>query len=123
MLVISSSMKTKQLIILTIAFFIGGLLNNTSAQSTDDTPVIPNVFTPNNDGVNDSFKIDVSEGSWELMIFDRWGSLVFASQQGQGTNWNGVNLQGIKADEGVYFYTLSDEISGQTYKGSLHLFR
>jgi gliding motility-associated-like protein len=96
------------------------------AQTNPSDPaqhVIPNVFTPNGDGVNDTFFLQGFTGSWELMIFDRWGSLVFATQQAQGAAWNGANIQGEAADTGVYFYTLRDLNSDQSYKGSIHLFR
>ena len=117
-------MKTNKLTTVFFTILLGGFLSAAcNAQGSTETPVIPNVFTPNNDGVNDTFKIDNLSGSWELMIFDRWGSLVFGSQQGQGTAWNGFNLQGIEVDEGVYFYTLIDSSTGESYKGSLHLFR
>ena len=57
------------------------------------------------------------------MIFDRWGSLIYATQQAQGAKWNGVNLQGIKTDTGVYFYTLKEVNTNRTFNGNLHLFR
>ena len=117
-------MKTKQLFILIFSFLLVGLISDTcNAQIMAEECIVPNVFTPNNDGVNDTFKIDNLNGSWKLMIFDRWGSLVFGSEQGQGTAWNGVNLQGYQADEGVYFYTLINESTGKSCNGSLHLFR
>jgi gliding motility-associated-like protein len=117
-------MKTRQKN-LSLLFLLIGMLYSVPffAQSITEEPVIPNVFTPNNDGVNDSFKINNLVGSWEMMIFDRWGSLVFATQQAQGDAWNGVNLQGIRVDTGVYFYTLKESSSGKAYNGSIHLFR
>lgn len=66
---------------------------------------LPNVFTPNGDGDNDLFipfpyryiaKID-------LKIYDRWGGLVFATQD-PDINWNGTNLQGEKLPTSAYFY-------------------
>lgn len=93
------------------------------SQTTNEEPVIPNVFTPNKDGVNDVFKIDNLDGSWELMIFDRFGSLVYATQQAQGASWNGINIQGLESRTGVYFYTLKSLNNEQTFSGSLHLFR
>jgi gliding motility-associated-like protein len=100
-------------------------VNNIQAQINPSEPQlqIPNVFTPNGDGVNDTFHITVNYGSWELMIFDRWGSLIFATQQGQGAAWNGVNLQGEACATAVYFYTLKDFDSGESYHGSIQLFR
>ncbi len=41
--------------------------------------VIPNVFTPNQDGVNDSFEIGSLPQNCRLFIYDRWGRLAFES--------------------------------------------
>ena len=39
---------------------------------------VPNAFTPNDDGLNDVFKPILTEGtSYELLIFNRWGELLF----------------------------------------------
>ncbi|MCB9252052.1 MAG: gliding motility-associated C-terminal domain-containing protein [Flavobacteriales bacterium] len=72
--------------------------------------VIPNVFTPNNDGLNDVFDI-LAEGLeiYDLVIFNRWGQVVFRSQKdGLGNddnNWNGkVDNKGKAYPEGIYFY-------------------
>ena len=117
-------MKTIQLSLILVLILMGSLYSaNSFAQTSTEDPVIPNVFTPNNDGVNDSFRVSNLEGDWELMIFDRYGSLVFATQQARGASWNGVNLQGLDADSGVYFYTLKESSTTRSYNGSLHLFR
>jgi len=53
------------------------------------TLYIPNAFSPDEDGVNDFFK---TEGAnivdFEMIIFDRWGNIVFQSDDMQKT-WNG----------------------------------
>ena len=116
-------MNVKPKHIALILLFLGLSSSYSFAQSSTEDPIVPNVFTPNNDGVNDVFKVSNLEGSWEMMIFDRWGSLVYATQQAQGASWNGVNLQGIEADTGVYFFTLKDSKSGQSFNGSLQLLR
>jgi gliding motility-associated-like protein len=117
-------MKTIQRKLLLLLILMGSLYSgNSFAQASTEDPVIPNVFTPNNDGVNDAFRVSNLEGDWELMIFDRYGSLVFATQQARGASWNGVNLQGLDADSGIYFYTLKETSTARSYKGSLHLFR
>ena len=117
-------MNLIRLSLYSIVLLLGTLFTfDVNAQTTVEEPVVPNVFTPNNDGVNDVFKIENLSGSWELMIFDRWGSLIYATQQAQGASWNGVNLQGIEADTGVYFFTLKDSKSGQSFNGSLQLLR
>jgi len=52
---------------------------------------VPNTFTPNNDGVNDLF-YPVTDGivatDYELLIFDRWGNLIFTTND-LNEGWNG----------------------------------
>ena len=91
--------------------------------SQQQDPVIPNVFSPNGDHINDVFIIDGLSGSWTLRIFDRWGNLVYASENAAEQGWDGHNMIGNEVINGVYFYTLSDENSGKSYKGYIHLFR
>jgi len=64
--------------------------------------IIPDVFTPNGDGINDSFEILGLENytSARLLIFDRWGGKVFESDNYANT-FNGDDLP-----EGTYFYVL-----------------
>ncbi len=63
---------------------------------------IPNVFTPNGDGINDRFEIPYLERyiSSELYVYNRWGQLVFKGANYTG-NWDGGTLP-----DGVYFYIL-----------------
>ncbi|MFA5573879.1 MAG: gliding motility-associated C-terminal domain-containing protein [Brumimicrobium sp.] len=66
---------------------------------------IPNVFTPNFDGVNDMFFIEI-EGvsSYTMEILNRWGNLVgYLSQE--VPYWDGQN-KGKRITSGVYFYKL-----------------
>ncbi|MFO8129783.1 MAG: gliding motility-associated C-terminal domain-containing protein [Bacteroidales bacterium] len=63
---------------------------------------IPNVFTPNGDGINDHFEIKKLENyiSNEIVIYNRWGSKVY-ERSNYNNEWDGGNL-----DDGVYFYVL-----------------
>ena len=64
----------------------------------------PNVFSPNNDGLNDLYFLSTTNSvSIELSIINRWGNLVF---EGSGINpaWNGKMKSGADAPDGVYFY-------------------
>ncbi|MEO1448199.1 MAG: gliding motility-associated C-terminal domain-containing protein [Bacteroidota bacterium] len=67
---------------------------------------VPNVFTPNNDGIHDAFLPEpgpeVLRYAWE--IFDRWGRKV-TEGSGSGSKWDG-NLNGRPVRNGVYFYSL-----------------
>lgn len=64
----------------------------------------PNVFSPNNDGLNDLYFLTTTNSvSIELSIINRWGNVVF---EGSGINpaWNGKMKSGADAPDGVYFY-------------------
>lgn len=80
--------------------------------------IIPNVFTPNQDGENEFFYIKgIEETVWELQIFNRWGNEVFYSPDYQN-NW-----QADRQQPGVYYYLLRQPESRQKYKGFVHVFK
>ncbi|MDX1652156.1 MAG: choice-of-anchor L domain-containing protein [Brumimicrobium sp.] len=66
---------------------------------------MPNVFTPNGDGSNDVFTLNpVNAVSLELVILNRWGNVVFESNE-VNASWNGkVQNSGAECSDGVYFY-------------------
>lgn len=85
--------------------------------------LIPNVFTPNGDGVNDQFEIRAC-GVYEysIDIYNRYGKIVFQSNS-LGYNWNG-RIEETKASAGVYFYKINiKDFRGEykTYTGNLTL--
>ncbi|MFN4083338.1 MAG: gliding motility-associated C-terminal domain-containing protein [Bacteroidia bacterium] len=72
---------------------------------------IPNVFTPNGDGINDYFMIKGANGQCdkaEAFIYNRWGQLYFKSDS-PNFKWDGKSNDGIEAPEGVYFLILNVE--------------
>jgi len=82
---------------------------------------IPNVFSPNNDGVSDFFLIEYSgDEAIHIKILDRWGVLVFETRNKQ-ESWNGNNLNGQASQEGVYFYAVT--IGSKGYSGNITLVR
>lgn len=88
---------------------------------------IPNVFTPNNDGANDIFKIKgESVTSSSMRIFNRWGTEVFYSENAL-LGWNGVNKNNnLPCDDGTYFYVIVIKLNHTkeyTFKGNVSLFR
>ena len=89
---------------------------------------IPNVFTPNGDNVNDFFVLKATGLSEiTIRIFDRWGQKVYdLTSQSGNIAWDGMNLYGKAAAEGVYFYVLKAKgFDGQSFerKGNISLFR
>ncbi|PWH85176.1 T9SS type B sorting domain-containing protein [Brumimicrobium oceani] len=78
---------------------------------------LPNVFTPNNDGVNDFFNVKVNlPVSYKLSILNRWGNLVFENAgdltKGEHKLWNGETKSGEIVNDGTYFYKISFKIGG-----------
>ena len=86
-----------------------------------DDFIVPNVFTPNSDGSNDFFTIDGLKPNSKLVILNRWGDLVFESNNYQN-NWEGDDLNGEALVEGVYTIIFTDN-SSATYYGFFHLIR
>ena len=88
---------------------------------------VPNIFTPNNDGVNDEFGIlshNCSIIAFSLEIYNRWGELVFNSDDVD--KWWDGNHNGKPAPIEAYFYIAQYHYSNgssQQKKGSLHLAR
>ncbi len=66
---------------------------------------VPNVFSPNGDGVNDTYLIKVEFMSkYEIWIYNRWGKLVYHSQNPDAP-WDG-NIDGDPASTGTYYYII-----------------
>lgn len=100
--------------------------NMSNNSSTDVKSVanitIPNVFTPNGDGLNDTFTIPGLEffEANELTMFNRWGSTVF-DKKGYKNDWDGAQL-----NEGTYFYLLKIKSASnkwEVYKGFVTIIR
>ena len=68
---------------------------------------IPNAFTPDDDGINDTFAgKGIFISNFEMMIFDRWGNLVFFSDN-INKPWDGKVKQGNEIAQGdVYVYSI-----------------
>ena len=78
----------------------------------DTSFIIPNIVTPNQDGINDMFIVKgIDVGCWNLKVFNRWGILVF--QQDVFTN----DFEPINLPDGVYYYTLNNELENRKFKG------
>ncbi|MEL7120060.1 MAG: gliding motility-associated C-terminal domain-containing protein [Bacteroidota bacterium] len=73
---------------------------------------VPSAFSPNNDGINDELrpfiKSDWNFRSYHFKIFDRWGQLVFQTQNPSDA-WNGMN-RGQLANSGVYIWMVEYEL-------------
>jgi gliding motility-associated-like protein len=67
---------------------------------------MPNVFTPNGDGVNDIFLPQAeSIATFNMYIYDRWGVEVAHIEQ-INRGWDGRNVSGIEVSDGTYYYVV-----------------
>lgn len=91
-----------------------GVEDGTRSQSNklciqQDPPLyVPNVFTPNGDSLNNTFKplpIYISDEDYEFKIFDRWGKLVFETND-LNHGWDGSSPRGKPMPVGMYWYTI-----------------
>lgn len=71
---------------------------------------VPNTFSPNGDGINDTFLPLVNnynESEFEFFIFDRWGHVIFKSEH-PDYGWNGTHIS-TPVEEGVYVWKIKTE--------------
>ncbi|MCC6691144.1 MAG: PKD domain-containing protein [Bacteroidia bacterium] len=87
---------------------------------------IPNVFSPNNDGKNDTFTLEAfGITHLDVHIYDRWGIEMYY-KVAEKVFWDGHTNAGLEAPDGTYYYIINaTSITGQNqiYKGFLQLLR
>lgn len=84
---------------------------------------IPNTFTPNNDGTNDTWAIRSIEQypDASLEIYNRWGMLLYRQTNGVKP-WNGT-ASGKELPTGTYFYVLKLTPDSESLSGSVSIVR
>ncbi|HAA18692.1 MAG TPA: hypothetical protein DCR93_37310 [Cytophagales bacterium] len=78
---------------------------------------IPTAFTPNGDGVNDLFTLPDYMAGIELKVLNRWGEALYSNNSYQNT-WGGGALP-----EGIYYFLLEDDCSGEKRTSPLTIIR
>jgi gliding motility-associated-like protein len=73
--------------------------------TTPPSFMIPNAFTPNNDGKNDRFRVIINGDITvqTFMVFNRWGQLVYEGPENDLEGWDG-NFKGEPASSDTYVY-------------------
>ena len=122
--------------------YVLSLINDNGCFVEDDITItvnksrdiyIPNAFSPNKDGINDFFR---PFGGFEivqiqsLMVFNRWGGLIYQNEDGftleeKDVGWNGY-ANGKEIDPGTYLYTMNVQfIDGETvlFTGEVNLIK
>ncbi len=85
-----------------------------------DQLFIPNIFTPNRDGINETFELGcLDPGTATLLVYNRWGRLVYDSGvNGYVNQWDGDGLAA-----GLYYYFLRLSYSSRPVKGWVEIAR
>nr|MBA2744633.1 gliding motility-associated C-terminal domain-containing protein [Flavisolibacter sp.] len=86
-------------------------------------PTIPNVFTPNKDGINDTWQIQYLESypGAIIEVFNRYGQKVFHSV-GYNTPWDG-NFKGSPLPAGTYYYIINPKNGRKQMSGFVDIVR
>jgi gliding motility-associated-like protein len=86
-------------------------------------PLVPNVFSPNGDGINDTWQIAYLSSYPDCIveIFNRYGQLLFRSQ-GYQTPWDG-NYNGKPLPVGTYYYIITTSHLPKPLSGPVTILR
>ena len=89
---------------------------------TEEEVTLPNIFTPNNDGANDFFEINISEKQdFQIVVINHMNNVVFQSSS-VDFRWDGMLPSGEPAPSGDYVYFISAKtMSGKDFVKSSKL--
>lgn len=101
------------------------IIDITDIGSCRNQSTVPNIFTPNADGVNDVMRIsDTCFKVNSLTIYNRWGNLIMDSKT--IASWDGRTTSGEPCSDGIYYYIIETENKKeeiQIQKGFIQLIR
>ncbi len=106
-----------QVVTQTVTYPLGCVYTNTITLKIDKgyELITPNAFTPNGDGINETFK-PVFKGlkSIYLSIYDTWGELIYSESGDVLRGWDG-KIKGKDAENGNFYYS----VSAKTFYGEM----
>jgi gliding motility-associated-like protein len=111
-----------------VAYILTAVSNNGCGVSRDTMFVkiykdiyIPNAFSPNGDGINETWNIPALDAypGFELFVFNRYGQLVFKNSRTRQP-WNGT-FKGNALPIGAYPYLIKLNVANKIFKGTLML--
>lgn len=116
--------KIYKLGIIIIFFSIPDLSLKAQGAVSKDSCNVPNIITPNDDGLNDELKIpclsDDNPDS-ELLVFNEWGDRVYYAKPYKN-NWKGT-YKNNNLPDGTYYYLFRSNLKVNFDKGYVSIFR
>jgi gliding motility-associated-like protein len=84
---------------------------------------VPNAFTPNNDGKNETWEIPYLDPSFEaeVSLFNRYGQMVYHVNSAK-VSWDGT-VKGVAQGSGIYVYIISSKLFNINMRGTIALIR
>ena len=91
----------------------------------DNCLFIPSVFTPNGDGINDTWQIDGINlySNPTIRVFNRWGQKVFESLSQLYVPWDGIGINNEEQEIATYYYVIDLNLDNKNYNGSVTIKR
>ncbi len=84
---------------------------------------VANTFTPNGDGMNDTWNLDFTAYSnANLQVFSKWGTLVYQTDA-TSIQWDGTDLNGSNLPAGTYYYIIELDGGSITQNGPISIVR
>lgn len=102
-------------------YYVDGI----TATDISGEEIIPNIFSPNGDGINDFFDLNFVANFSSVEIYNRWGIKVFESNKLQN-KWDGRTTSGEICNDGTYYYLIKvneQDNSSKDLKGFIQLVR
>jgi len=96
-----------------------------AADTAGATLEIPNVFSPNNDQVNDYFEVSTDGTTvYEFSVFTRSGTRIYHSQS-PSIIWDGRSIDGKELKEGTYYFVIEEQGGANPFEkaGFMYLYR
>jgi len=108
---------------LTVTDIRGCVSSDTTMVKVAPKLVVPNTFTPNNDGINDIWNITglIAYTDAVVDIYTRYGQKIYHSI-GYDKPWDGI-FGGKQLPTGVYYYVIDTKMFNQVFSGSITLLR
>lgn len=114
---------SRQIDITTLSFPHNSTTTAIDPPSNQTNIVLPNIFTPNNDGQNDVLEIDwrgADVSDFSLVVLDTKNRVVY-SNNNPNFRWDGVSLGGELLEKGTYIYFVTAVLNDQKWQQSSSL--